>query len=114
MGLSEFNVHNVLRTYARQERLGGVHRAKTRLSEPAGSADQVRLSPSGRKIQSVGNLAVELVNRRYLDLGPEEKSDHVRRTRKELLERYDSEIRQEAVSPEAFEAGLKARHLDWG
>ena len=111
MSLSEFAVHNVLRTYSRQERLGGVQKAKARSAGSAGSADQVKLSPTGRKIQWIGSLAVQLADRRYPDVTPEEKAVLVRDTREGLLARHREEIAQDSVSPDALETRLRSLYL---
>jgi hypothetical protein len=111
MGLSEFAVHNVLRTYSRQERLGGIRKAKHRTFGSADSVDQVELSRTGRKIWWVGSLAAELADRQYPDLAPEEKAAFVRETREGLLARHREEIARETVSPEAFETRLRSLYL---
>ena len=111
MSLSEFAVHNVLRTYSRQERLGGMQKAKPRTSDSAGSADQVKISPTGRKIQWIGSLAAELAERRYPELVPEEKTALVREIKEGLLARHREEIAQDSVSPDAFEACLRVLYL---
>ena len=114
MGLSEFAVHNVLRTYSRQERLGGVQKAKARSTGSAGSAgsaDQVKLSPTGRKIQWIGSLAVQLADRRYPDVTPEEKAVLVRDTKEGLLARHREEIAQDSISPDALETRLRSLYL---
>ena len=111
MGISEFTLHNVLRTYSRQERLGGVHRSRTRAGAAAVSADQVSLSPAGRKIQWVGSLAAELADRQGVDLSADERAAMVRSTTRELLARHRDEIDQDSVSPPVFEARLRTLYL---
>ncbi len=112
MGISEFTVHNVLRTYARQEKLARVQKIKTRpASKPAGAADQVSLSQAGRKIQWLGQFAGELVARQHPDLNGDAAADRVRRTREDLLSRHRDEVMDETLPPEAFEARLRAMYL---
>jgi hypothetical protein len=111
MGLSEFAVHNVLRTYSRQERLGSVQKSKAKSAAAPRSTDQVSLSPTGRKIQWLGSLATEVVDRRYPDLTGEERATRVRSTKKELLARHRAEIGQDAVSAEELEARLRPVYL---
>ena len=112
MSISEFTLHNVLRTYSRQERLGSVHRAKTRRIASSASTDRVSLSPMARKIQSIGSLSAEVVDRQHPDLSPDERSALVRSTKEELLAQYRDEIGYDAVSPEALEARLRLQYLD--
>ncbi len=111
MGISEFNVHNVLRTYARQDRLGKVRRAQPRPAQTAQPADRVSLSPTGRKVQWVGQLAAAVVDRADPEAKGETRAERVRSTKEELLRRHRDEIGDSRVSPEAFEANLTGLYL---
>lgn len=111
MGISEFTVHNVLRTYSRQERLGQIHKAKANTSV-RGSGDRVSLTSTGQKLQWIGHLAAEVVEQRHAGLGPEEWSVKVRSTKEELLRRHHDEISEDSVTPGAFEEHLRALYLD--
>ena len=112
MGISEFTVHNVLRTYARQDRLARVQKIKNRpASKPTGAVDQVSLSQAGRKIQWLGQFAGELVARQHPELDGDAAADKVRRTRDDLLSRHRDEVLDESLPPETFEARLRAIYL---
>jgi hypothetical protein len=111
MGVSEFAVHNVLRTYSRQEQLGRAQRAKVRGVTLARTSDQVSLSPTGQKVQWVGNFAAQLVDRQNQDLAPEERAWRIRDTKDDLLDRHRDELGNDAESPGAFEARLASIYL---
>ena len=112
MGISEFTVHNVLRTYARQERLGKVQQLQAKTAPgPTRTADQVSLSPAGHKVRVLGQLAAEVVDRRFPDAAPDTRLAKVRTTRDELLARHRDEVADERLTPEAFEARLSALYL---
>jgi hypothetical protein len=112
MSISEFAVHNVLRTYSRQERLGGVHKAQAKSTGSPQSADRVNLSSAGRKIQWIGTLAAEMVDQQHPELGPEDRPALVRSTKEQLLAQHRDEIGADAVSPEALEGRLRPLYLD--
>jgi len=107
MSISEFTLHNVLRTYSRQERMGQAQRVRPRNSPPAPTADQVSLSTAGRKIQWVGQFAAEVVDRRHPNLTADERSDRVRNTADALVARHRDEIGDDGLSAESFEAQLR-------
>lgn len=110
MGISEFAVHNVLRTYSRQEGIGRAQRAKSSATvlQPT---DQVTLSATGRKAQWLGQLAVELVDGRGENLAAEERSAQLRATKDNLFSRHKDDVANEGVSPEDFETSLRALYL---
>ena len=113
MGISQFTVHNVLRTYARQDRLGKVQRPK--VSARAGAvptADRVNLSPTAQKVQWVGNLAAALVDRNEPGIDPDARQARIRSTRDELLSRHRDDIADDGVPPQELEARLRALYLD--
>jgi len=112
MTISEFTLHNVLRTYSRQDRLGKVQKAQVRAGgQTARTADQVSLSPAGRKIQWVGQFAAEVVDRRNPDLAPDERSDHVRSTADALVARHREAIADDSLGTEDLEARLRPLYL---
>ncbi len=111
MGISEFTVHNVLRTYSRQDQLGRVQRARPRRPAGPAPADQVTLSSSGRKVQWLGQLAAEVVERRSPELSGEARAEQVVGTKRELLERHAAEIGDEALTPEVLAARLTPLYL---
>jgi hypothetical protein len=113
MGISEFALHNVLRTYARQDQLGKVHRVRTTAAKaPPQPTDQVSLSSTGRKVQWMGQLAAEVVDRREPALDDEARSTRIRNTQQELLERHRAEVGDDQLSPEALEARLRPLYAD--
>ena len=108
MGISEFALHNVLRTYTRQDRLGQVQKVRTTAGQtPPTPTDKVSLSTTGRKVQWVGQLAAEMVDRRHPALDGDARSTRVRNTQQELLERHKDEVGNDHLSPEALEARLR-------
>lgn len=111
MSISEFALHNVLRTYTRQERLGQAQRALHRGTPPSASGDQLLLSAAGRKIQVAGQIAVELVDRRHPGLVPEDRAERIRETADALVARHREHIGDDALRPEAFAALLRPLYL---
>ncbi len=112
MSISEFALHNVLRTYSRQERIGQVSRARLPATAgPPRTSDQVSLSPVGQKVAVLGQLAAEVVDRRHPELAGEDRSDRVRATMDELLARHRGEVGNAALSPQALEATLRPLYL---
>jgi len=111
MTISEFTLHNVLRTYSRQDRLGKVQRAQVRTGQAVQSADQVSLSQAGRKIQWVGQFAAEVVDRRHPDLNPDERAERVRGTADALVARHRDAIGDDGLGTEALEARLRPLYL---
>ncbi len=111
MGISEFTVHNVLRTYSRQEHLGRVQRAKPRGAPPVQTADQVSLSTSGQKVQWLGQFAAEIVDRQHPNTIGEERTERVRSTKDELLGRHGEEVGDDRMTPEAFAYHLRSVYL---
>lgn len=111
MGISEFTVHNVLRTYSRQERLGQVNRSRAKSAAAPASTDRVSLTSTGQKVQSVGLLAAEVVDRRHPELPPEDRKIQARRTQDELLKRHEGDILDDTVSPKDLEARLRPLYL---
>jgi hypothetical protein len=111
MTISEFTLHNVLRTYSRQDRLGKVQKAQARAGQATRSTDQVSLSLAGRKIQLVGQLAAEVVDRRHPDLASDERSDRVRSTADTLVARHRDAIADDSLGTEGLEARLRPLYL---
>lgn len=112
MSISEFTLHNVLRTYSRQERIGHMARARPPTAAgPTGASDQVTLSPLGQKVSALGQLAAEVVDRRHPGLPAEERADQVRTTLDELMNRHQDEVGSRAVSVQTLEAILRPRYL---
>jgi len=111
MTISEFTLHNVLRTYSRQDRLGKVQQAQVRTGQTVRSADQVSLSQAGQKIQWVGQFAAEIVDRRNPDLTPDDRSDRVRSTADALVARHRDAIADDALGTETLEARLRPLYL---
>lgn len=111
MGISEFAVHNVLRTYNRQERVGRIPRSKPEGSQANRSPDQVTLSPAARKTQWIGQFAAQVVDGRNPNLPPEERSERIRSTKDELINRHGDDLKDEGLTPENLEARLRLLYL---
>jgi len=111
MGISEFAVHNVLRTYSRQERLGRAQRPREGAASPARSSDQVTLSAAARKVQWISQFAAEVVDARYPTLPPEERQAQVRSVGDEILARHRDELSDDGLHPEAFEGRLRRLYI---
>lgn len=112
MGISEFTVHNVLRTYSRQDRLGKVQKARAKPQAPPPSSDRVSLSATGQKVQWLGQLAAEVVDRQEPGLAPDQRAVRARQKQDELVERHGPEVRDDKVSAQALEARLRPVYLD--
>lgn len=111
MSISELTLHNVLRTYSRQERLGQMHRVRGGGATPARSADLLTLSPGAQKAAWMGQLAAQVVERQLPDLGPEERPARVQSTKAELLARHRDELGDDTLSLEALEERLRSLYL---
>jgi hypothetical protein len=107
MGISEFALHNVLRTYARQDRLGQVQKVKAVATKSPAPTDQVSLSNAGRKAQWMGQFAAEVVDLRHPALDDDARASRVRSTKQELIERHKDEVGDESVSPEDLAAQIR-------
>lgn len=111
MGISEFAVHNVLRTYSRQEGIGRAQKSKPSAGAVTRSADQVSLSSTARKAQWLGQLATEVVDTESRNLPAEERAARIRDTKEELLSRHKDDASNDGVSPEVFESRLRQQYL---
>jgi len=111
MTISEFILHNVLRTYLRQDRLGKVQKARARPGRTGRTVDQVSLSPAGQKIQWVGQFAAEIVDRRNPGLAPDTRSDCVRHTADALVARHREVIADDSLATEDLETRLRPLYL---
>ena len=111
MGISEFALHNVLRTYTRQDRLGKLQKVKAAAAPAPEPTDKVSLSAAGRKVQWVGQLAAELVDRRHPALDADARSVQVRNTKQEFLERHQKELGDANMPLEALKARLRPLYV---
>ena len=111
MGISAFAVHNVLRTYSRQERLGQAQRPAPRAPQRTSAPDQVSLSPAAQKTQLLGHLAAEIVDLRFPGAPPEERSTRIRSTKEGLLARHRDEVADEGLTSEQMEKELRPLYL---
>ena len=111
MGISEFAVHNVLRTYSRQEGIGRAQKSRPAPGVAARSTDQVSLSATARKAQWLGQLATEVVDAESRNLPAEERATLIRDTKEELLSRHKDEATNDGLTPEAFETRLRQQYL---
>lgn len=107
MGISEFAVHNVLRTYNRQERLGRIQRPREGPGATKGASDQVTLSAAARKAQSLRLLAVEVASREQPDLDAGEVGERAKGLTAEFLSRHRDDVADDGLTPEAFESTLQ-------
>lgn len=108
MGISEFALHNVLRTYTQQDRLGKAQKITALASKPPPvSADQVSLTTAGQKVQWLGQLAAEVVDRRQPGLVGDERANEVRETKQQLVALHKDALGDDRVSPDALEALLR-------
>jgi hypothetical protein len=110
MSITEFTVHNVLRTYSRQDRLGRVQK-QTRGSTVDTPTDQVTLSSKGQKLQGIQQLASEVVGRNHPDLEGRDREEAVRRQTDTLLTNHQKEVEDERITPEALTQTLRGRYL---
>jgi hypothetical protein len=108
MGISQLAVHNVLRTYSRQERLGRVHRAREGTMPPGRSLDHVTLSSSARKAQWLTHFATELVSHQNPHLSAGETATRAGTLAEELLSHHRDEVADDGFTPEAFESALRS------
>lgn len=110
MGISEFALHNVLRTYSRQERLGQVQRPKSRPTQVSASSDQVSLSRGAQKAQWLGQLAAEVVDARHPGLPPEERAPRIRAAKEELLYRHAEDVADEGLPLAHFQDKVRSTY----
>ena len=73
MALTEFAVHNVLRTYARQQRIGTALRLTRTSGFVQSPQDRVAPSHEAQNLQQIRRMAAELVGRLHGDLPPLEQ-----------------------------------------
>ncbi len=111
MGISEFALHNVLRTYTRQERLGQVQRPRPRAGAPTQTSDQLSLSQAARRAKWLGDFAGELVDAREPTLSPDERSTRVRQTKEELFGDHADELADESISSEEWASKLRSTYF---
>lgn len=109
MSITELAIHNVLRTYSRQDRLGRLQRP--RAASVAVSADKLDLSPKAQKLAVVGRTAEELVARGNPGAEGADREELVRGQVAELMKKHLGEIENQAVTPDSLEENLKAAYL---
>jgi hypothetical protein len=98
MSITEFAVHNVLRTYSRQDRLGRLQRQRGTTQKATG--DQVKLSPTAQKINLVGQFANALVDRRHPEADAEGRQSLVRSETERLMKENRGAVENGQVSAE--------------
>lgn len=109
MSITELAIHNVLRTYSRQDRLGRLQRPRP--ASTSASADKLDLSPKAQKLAVLGRTAEEMVARGNPSAQGNERDDLVRGQVAELMKKHGGELESPAVTPESLEESLKAVYL---
>jgi len=112
MVISEFAVHNALRTYSRQEKLGKVQKARSLREDPAEIKDRLALSATGQKVQFINKLASELAEKNDGDPDSEETPSRASKLVDDLMFRHKAEIVNEGITPEDFEALIRPLYRD--
>jgi len=109
MSITEFAVHNVLRTYSRQDRLGKLQ--KQRGATQTTTGDQVNLSPVAQKINLLSQTASVIVDRAQPDAESEQRQSLVRGETERLMDQHRAEIDNRLVSPEQFAERLNRLYI---
>lgn len=109
MSITELAIHNVLRTYSRQDRLGKLQRPGT--ASAARTSDKLDLSSKSQKLAALGRVADEFVSQRFPEISGDRRADLVRRQTDNLIMSHLGEIENQALNPSEFEDGLKAAYL---
>lgn len=107
MVISEFAIHNALRTYSRQDRLAKFHKTESQTERHVDVEDRVALSATGKKAQFVGLLAAELAERRNDETSSEQTGNAARALTEELMTRHKEEINDASISPDRLETLLR-------
>lgn len=110
MSITEFAVHNVLRTYSRQDRLGRLQ--KQRGAAQASTGDQVNLSPVAQKINLVSQVANLIVERSHPEAEGEQRQALTRGQTERLMDQHRGEIDNRLVSADQFAEKLNRLYID--
>jgi hypothetical protein len=109
MGISDLAVHNVLRTYSRQDRLAKLSRQTTKSPPPA--SDKVVLSPKAQKFALLGRIADELVSLDDPEGGDNSRQEKIHGHTQGMFEHFKEELENASISPEEFEAQLREKFI---
>lgn len=109
MSITELAIHNVLRTYNRQDRLSKL----TRSRDPAASrsADKLDLSPAAQKLAAMGRVAEDMVTKEFPALTGADRDGAVRERTESMIGRHRTDVENRAQTPEAFETALRDAYL---
>ena len=109
MSITELAIHNVLRTYSRQDRLGRLQKAT--LTAPAIGGDKLDLSSKAQKMALIGKTAEDIVTERFPGLADDQKQEMVRTATGELLASHQTAVEDKSVTPDSFEEQLRSIYL---
>lgn len=108
MSITELAIHNVLRTYSRQDRLGRIQRPRSASAQPS---DKLDLSDKAQKLAVVGRTADEIVTRSFPALDGAQREQFVRGQVADLMKKHAGEVEDKNVAPDALEERLRAAYL---
>ena len=109
MSITELAIHNVLRTYSRQDRLSKIQRP--RATGGSAAADKLTLSPEAQKMASAGRVADETVSARFPALTGTGRDEMVQKQTQDILRTNGADVENKSVTPDAFEAKLRQTYL---
>lgn len=109
MSITELAIHNVLRTYNRQDRLSKL--TKSREATASRSADKLELSPVAQKLAAMGRVAEDMVTQESPALAGAGRDGAVREKTEALLGRHRQDVEDRAQTPETFETALRSAYL---
>lgn len=109
MSITELAIHNVLRTYSRQDRLGRLQRP--RAASSASATDKLDLSPKAQKLAVLGRTAEEIVTRGSPKAQGTEREELVRRQLSDLVSKHGGDLDNQSVTPDKLEESMKAAYL---
>ena len=112
MSITELAVHNVLRTYSRQDRIGRIQSQRKASAE--GASDKVDLSPAAQKISVLGKVASDIVTAKFPEASEKQRAALVRPQSDLLLRSHAGEVEDPKVSSEKLEQRLRATYLPEG
>lgn len=110
MSITELAIHNVLRTYSRQDRLGRLQRPRP--ASATVTADKLDLSPKAQKLAALGRTAEEMVTAGNQNVEGADRENLVRRQVAELVKKHGAELENQTVAPDAFAESLKSAYLN--
>lgn len=105
MGITDLAIHNVLRTYSKQDRLGKLQRP--RQAAPV-TGDKLDLSAKAQKFAVIAKASEEIVTNRFPTLSGEARQEMIRRNTQNLLEEFSGELEDKGVTPENLQERVQA------